>query len=472
MERDRARRWWLVTGVAALIALVAAVLAVTRSGDGERITAGDEVGAVAEVLREPWDDPGPDVFTEVSLAASTTPFPPIPDLADQRSLPTIPPVRGNPVVPGDVIQISGGEPGLYGGTRDDARCDVAQLVSFLGANPDKAGAWVAALNADPTLGWKGGAALTPADIPAYVATLTPVVLVQDTRVTNHGFRDGRPTPRQSVLQAGTAVLVDARGVPRVKCPCGNPLIPPATAPAGSRPPTFTGPTWPGFSPTKQGVVLPAPLEVTSFVLIELGGSGGRIERPVGSRGDRDTVLPASGGPATTVPGGPPSTAGGTPPSVSLPGREGPSTTPPATAPPTTAPPTTAPPLTVPPSIVVGTGDVQATLLWTGDADLDLHVIDPNGEEISFETMTSSSGGRLDVDQVPACGDTSTHVENVFWPTGQAPKGVYQVFVVGFTDCGSASSFQLEVKVGGVVAARTTGTLAGGGRSETLRVTLS
>ncbi|MGH3907098.1 MAG: DUF6777 domain-containing protein, partial [Pseudonocardiaceae bacterium] len=42
----------------------------------------------------------------------------------------------------------------------------------------------------------------------------------DTRVTNHGYRDGKATDRQAVLQAGTAVLVDEKGRPRVKCGCG------------------------------------------------------------------------------------------------------------------------------------------------------------------------------------------------------------------------------------------------------------
>lgn len=49
----------------------------------------------------------------------------------------------------------------------------------------------------------------------------------DTRVTNHGFADGRATEIQSILQAGTAVFVDDTGLPVVKCSCGNPLGRPA-----------------------------------------------------------------------------------------------------------------------------------------------------------------------------------------------------------------------------------------------------
>src|SRR5699024_6987030 len=60
-----------------------------------------------------------------------------------------------------------------------------------------------------------------------------------------GYRDGRAVPFQSVLQAGTAVLIDAYGVPRVQCGCGNPLAPRWT---GYVVPT-SGTPWPGYNPT-------------------------------------------------------------------------------------------------------------------------------------------------------------------------------------------------------------------------------
>jgi hypothetical protein len=79
----------------------------------------------------------------------------------------------------------------------------------------------------------------------YIDSLTPVLLRSDTRVTNHGFRDGWATPYQAVLQAGTAVLVDNTGVPRARCACGNPLTPPQAVPTT---PTYQGTPWPGFTP--------------------------------------------------------------------------------------------------------------------------------------------------------------------------------------------------------------------------------
>ncbi len=43
------------------------------------------------------------------------------------------------------------------------------------------------------------------------------------------------------------------------------------------------------------------------------------------------------------------------------------------------------------------GDVQLTAAWSTRADVDLHVVDPIGEEIYYNHATSDSGGRLDHD---------------------------------------------------------------------------
>ncbi|HYN88710.1 MAG TPA: hypothetical protein VER55_09275, partial [Ardenticatenaceae bacterium] len=77
--------------------------------------------------------------------------------------------------------------------------------------------------------------------------------------------------------------------------------------------------------------------------------------------------------------------------------------------------------------VLGTGDVQVTLRWDNPADLDLHVVDPAGEEISYGHPVAQSGGQLDVDANIGCQD-DLRVENVFWPSGGAPTGTYQVEV--------------------------------------------
>jgi hypothetical protein len=102
-------------------------------------------------------------------------------------------------------------------------------------------------------------------------------------------------------------------------------------------------------------------------------------------------------------------------------------------------------------VPLGTGDVQITLRWGDKADLDLHVIDPNGEEISYSNPSSTSGGRLDRDANVDCSEaTNSPVENIFWPSGEAPNGSYVVKVVYFNPCGDSdvSDFTVNVLVDG------------------------
>ena len=105
-------------------------------------------------------------------------------------------------------------PGLYGGTGDQQICDRELLAASLEAQPDKAAAWADVTDIDVD------------EIGEFVNELTPAVLARDTRVTNHGYRDGQATPFQSTLGRGTAVLVDADGEPVTRCACGNPLAAP------------------------------------------------------------------------------------------------------------------------------------------------------------------------------------------------------------------------------------------------------
>src|SRR3977135_830316 len=69
---------------------------------------------------------------------------------------------------------------LYGGTGSQTRCDPDALLAFLMAHVDNTKAWGAALNDDPMLRWSTDqppstvyVQLTVADIPAYIAGLTP-----------------------------------------------------------------------------------------------------------------------------------------------------------------------------------------------------------------------------------------------------------------------------------------------------------
>lgn len=78
------------------------------------------------------------------------------------------------------------------------------------------------------------------------------------------------------------------------------------------------------------------------------------------------------------------------------------------------------------------GDVQILLEWRTKDDLDLHVIDPFGEEIYYKHKQSASGGELDVDaNAHSARLTSFPQENIYWPYGKAPRGKYQVLVCLF-----------------------------------------
>jgi hypothetical protein len=95
---------------------------------------------------------------------------------------------------------------------------------------------------------------------------------------------------------------------------------------------------------------------------------------------------------------------------------------------------------------VGSGDVRVTLTWGDLNDLDLHVIDPSGEEIYYAHRESASGGTLDIDANPDCyNPTYTPVENIFWPSGTAPFGTYTVKVNYYAHCDAPRSPQFVVE---------------------------
>ena len=99
------------------------------------------------------------------------------------------------------------------------------------------------------------------------------------------------------------------------------------------------------------------------------------------------------------------------------------------------------------NIVLGTGDVQITLSWNNAADLDLHVVDPNGEWIWYNHRTASSGGQLDVDANRDCSEfRPSPIENIFWPIGRAPRGEYKVAVVYFKECSYSGPTNYKVEV--------------------------
>lgn len=91
------------------------------------------------------------------------------------------------------------------------------------------------------------------------------------------------------------------------------------------------------------------------------------------------------------------------------------------------------------ALIVGTGDVQVTVTWDTDADVDLHVVDPSGQEIYWAARQSQSGGELDLDSNAACLVDGVRNENITWGVGAAPQGTYTVRVDYWSSCDAAET---------------------------------
>lgn len=75
------------------------------------------------------------------------------------------------------------------------------------------------------------------------------------------------------------------------------------------------------------------------------------------------------------------------------------------------------------------GELRVSLEWYNFDDLDLHVVEPNGNKIYFSHKVSITGGELDVDMNAGGGRTREPVENIIWANPQKmAEGRYQVIV--------------------------------------------
>ncbi|WP_405933355.1 DUF6777 domain-containing protein [Streptomyces sp. NBC_00827] len=252
------RPWWksaprvaLITGV--VVAAVVLGLVFTRDDSGS-----DTSATGGEVFLQAASKSGPDPFTEST--------------ANDSSTETEAPSTSTASESTNVTQgVDGSAPGLYGGTRNVSSCDVEKQIKFLQADPAKNSAFASVVG------------LQTSQVPGYLRALTPMQLRYDTRVTNHGYRDGAATSYQAVLQAGTAALVDDHGVPRVRCACGNPLgepVPQKTTPKQ------TGDSWPSYRTQNVVVVSPSTTVINIFVIFDPDNDEW-IARHKGDKGHHD-----------------------------------------------------------------------------------------------------------------------------------------------------------------------------------------
>ncbi|MEE6282484.1 DUF6777 domain-containing protein [Georgenia sp. MJ170] len=224
--------------------------------------AGDTTAVILESATAPGDDP----FTDTITARELDDQAPFVETLAARTVEVTQELAADPVT--GALGIAGTLPGLYGGSSQLSICDPESLVAFLADEPAKASAWAGVLG------------IAPEAIPELVASLTPVLLTMDTLVTNHGFAAGAATPKQTVLQAGTAVMVDRLGVPAVRCECGNPLIATglSTTVAGAE---TVGVGWDGLNLGRVVTVTAADDDLTALTVIDLH-TGELVEQPTGS----------------------------------------------------------------------------------------------------------------------------------------------------------------------------------------------
>jgi hypothetical protein len=114
-------------------------------------------------------------------------------------------------------------------------------------------------------------------------------------------------------------------------------------------------------------------------------------------------------------------------------------------------------------VSVGTGDVQVSISWNSEADVDLHVVEPGGEEIYYAHDVSGTGGELDLDSNAGCGSDGPRNENITWATGTAPSGQYTVRVDYWSNCGATQTdWVVTVQVKGQQPQVFTGSFTGDG----------
>ncbi|MFB8202700.1 DUF6777 domain-containing protein [Kitasatospora purpeofusca] len=272
----------MVGGTAAL-AVVAAVLIINNNsgGGGSNDTT---VPTANEVALQGPQDPGPAPFTpSVQTEAVQAPAAPAPSTATATRT-----AGATATASTGLHNVEGTSAGVYGGTMNKPSCDVERLISITSTG-------------DTGRAWASAQGIEQSAIPGYLRSLTSAYLRVDTRVTNHSYQGGAAVAYQSVLQAGTAVLVDAQGVPRVRCGCGNPLKAPTLVSDAK----YVGKPWTGFQPSTLVILVAAPRPVTEIVLVDIV-TGGWFARVTGQVKVVDKEVREPRGPL--APGVPPATS--------------------------------------------------------------------------------------------------------------------------------------------------------------------
>lgn len=97
-------------------------------------------------------------------------------------------------------------------------------------------------------------------------------------------------------------------------------------------------------------------------------------------------------------------------------------------------------------VQVGTGDLQVSLSWATDTDVDLHLQEPGGFDIYYGAMHSSAGGELDLDSNAGCDIDDVENENITYQNANPPNGHYIVRVDYWSACAEQGTTNFNVTV--------------------------
>lgn len=97
------------------------------------------------------------------------------------------------------------------------------------------------------------------------------------------------------------------------------------------------------------------------------------------------------------------------------------------------------------TVEAGTGQFQVNLSWDQPNDMDLHLIEPNGEEIYYGNSLSDNGGFLDIDSNAGCSIDGTNSENItYGDTAIVEAGTYTVIVDRWSNCNVTGTTNFSV----------------------------
>jgi len=97
--------------------------------------------------------------------------------------------------------------------------------------------------------------------------------------------------------------------------------------------------------------------------------------------------------------------------------------------------------------------MQIALAWEGLTDLDLHCVEPGGEEIYYGHTTSATGAKLDVDMNAGGRKSDTPLEHIYFNDKSILRGQYTVRVVLYNwrqQPQHPVSYRLEIMKSGAV----------------------